>query len=63
MEAILDDLVGRPLCRWCACELYEGKTRHQWHHFLTGSRVCFGQMHVHWADKTRAEPTEWAVAE
>jgi len=59
----VDSVAGMPICRWCGQPLYEGKTRHEWHHQDTGSRVCSGQIAGAWSEFKRAEPTVWTDAE
>lgn len=60
---LVEEVAGRPLCKWCADEVYERKERGMWFHHSTGSGVCAGQLRGSWDTLHRAEPLTWRVAE
>lgn len=63
-EGLMDELAERPVCRWCALEVFRTGFRGEliWAHRATGLLICSGQVIGGWEALREAAPLEWRVA-
>lgn len=64
IEGLVDELAERPVCRWCAVEVFQTwfRGRLTWAHRSTGLLVCSGQVIGGWEALREAAPLEWRLA-